>query len=293
MRGAVAAADHPGRPLPLRVLPAPLRAALGVPRLRRARRPSCACPRLPRPSATTAAARCSSKYELVACRSDAMTLARRIAPSILAADFARLGDQVAEVVDAGADRHPRRHHGRPLRPAAVDGPAGPSARCATSAAGVEFDVHLMIERARAPRRRLRQGRRAHHHRSTPRRRRTSTTPCRQIREPGCTAGVAVMPVDAAGASSRRSDVDLGAVHDRQPGLGRPEVHRRLTGQDRAACAALAATTSSSRSTAASTIAPPVRAADAGATLFVAGSARVRGRPTRRRPSASIAAAAGV
>ena len=38
-----------------------------------------------------------------------------VAPSILSADFSRLGEDVEAVLNAGAPRDPRRRHGRPLR----------------------------------------------------------------------------------------------------------------------------------------------------------------------------------
>ena len=72
-------------------------------------------------------------------------LTRRIAPSILAADFGRLREQVSEVVAAGATRHPRRRHGRPLRPAARPWARAPSSALREPAA-CQLDVHLMVER---------------------------------------------------------------------------------------------------------------------------------------------------
>ena len=56
---------------------------------------------------------------------------KRVAPSILSADFSRLGSQVEEVIAAGARRDPRRRHGRPLRPADHDRSAGRRARSRT------------------------------------------------------------------------------------------------------------------------------------------------------------------
>jgi hypothetical protein len=104
-------------------------------------------------------------------------------------------------------------------------------------AGALLDVHLMIERperqvasspAPAPT----------SSRSTPRRRRTSTTRWRR----SATAGrrrARGLPVDAGRGLSRgrrRSDRSR-ALHDRQPGLGRPAVHRGLDRQARALRAA--------------------------------------------------------
>ena len=63
-----------------------------------------------------------------------------------------------------------------------------------------------------------------------------------------------------------------AVHDRQPGLGRPAIHRALAGASCRGCARSSAIRSRSRSTAASTPHTAPRCAAAGARLFVAGSA---------------------
>ena len=51
-----------------------------------------------------------------------------IAPSILSADFARLGDEVRAVIEAGADLHPFRRDGQSLRSESDHRPAG--VRCA-------------------------------------------------------------------------------------------------------------------------------------------------------------------
>ena len=217
---------------------------------------------------------------------------RRIAPSILAADFARLGAQVAEVVDAGATRHPRRRHGRPLRAAAVDGPAGRSARCATSA--VERRARRPPDDRARPSATSPTSPRPGAHTITVH---AEATPhvnyaVQRSASWAARAGVAVCPSTPL-AIFEEVDVDLALCMTVNPGLGRPGVHPGLAGQDRAGCARCSATAPSSRSTAASTPRPPAPCADAGATLFVAGHAPSSARPIRPRPTATIAAAAGV
>jgi len=71
----------------------------------------------------------------------------RVAPSILAADFARLGEQVAEVLDAGARViHVDVMDGHFVPPITM-GPLVVSAlRERVGAAGALIEVHLMIER---------------------------------------------------------------------------------------------------------------------------------------------------
>ena len=121
LRRAVAAPDQPARPLSLRVLPAPLRAHLGVPQLRRALDDRADVldrdPQVQRVRRLDAAGRMSE-------RARELLHDVRVAPSILSADFGRLREQVSEVLAAGARRDPRGRDGRALRAADHRRPAG-------------------------------------------------------------------------------------------------------------------------------------------------------------------------
>ena len=103
LRRAVAAADEPPRPLPLRLLPAPLRADLRVPQLRRALDDRADVldgdPQVQQLRRLDAAGRMSPDS---GARPLALLEEVQVAPSILVADFGRLREQVEEVLAAGA-----------------------------------------------------------------------------------------------------------------------------------------------------------------------------------------------
>ena len=212
----------------------------------------------------------------------------RVAPSILSADFSRLGAQIEEVMDAGARVDPRRRDGRPFRPADHD-----------RAAGRRSIADLVHERRRRPRRPpddrgarasdrgLRRGRRRLDH--LPR----GGDPARQphpaaIRELGCLAGIAINPgtPGRGGLRELRGLADIVLCMTVNPGWGGQAFIEsspdKVEPPGRGSSA-----TPRSRSTAASTTSTAGPIAEAGARLFVAGSAvfgaEDPARPTRPSP----------
>jgi ribulose-phosphate 3-epimerase len=72
---------------------------------------------------------------------------RRVAPSILASDFARLGEQVAEVMDAGARViHVDVMDGHFVPPISIGALVVDALREQVHGAGGVLDVHLLVER---------------------------------------------------------------------------------------------------------------------------------------------------
>jgi ribulose-phosphate 3-epimerase len=140
----------------------------------------------------------------------------RIAPSILSADFARLGEQVREVVDAGARViHVDVMDGHFVPPLSM-GPQVVSALRELDL-GVELDVHLMVER---PERQIADFVKAGAHGITVH---AEATPhvhyaVQQIREGGCRAGVAICPATPP-AVFAELDVDLALCMTVNPGWG--------------------------------------------------------------------------
>jgi len=212
---------------------------------------------------------------------------RRIAPSILAADFGRLREQVREVVDAGAEV---------IHVDIMDGhfvptlSMGPKAVEALRDFDVLLDVHLMVER---PERHVAEFARAGastiivHVESTPH----VHYAVQAVREAGCNAGVALTPSTPVEALSEiRGDVWSVLCMTVNPGWGGqafipasldkiarlraligPDVELEVDGgidvQTAGPCA------------------------EAGASLFVAGTS-VFGNPNPRQAFHEVAAAAG-
>ena len=143
-------------------------------------------------------------------------MTRRVAPSILAADFGRLNEQVREVVDAGAQViHVDVMDGHFVPPLAM----GPQAVAALRDFDVVLDVHLMVAR---PERHVEDFASAGanniivHAEATPHVHYAIQT----IREAGCTAGVAITPSTPVEALSEiRGDLWSALCMTVDPGWG--------------------------------------------------------------------------
>jgi ribulose-phosphate 3-epimerase len=215
-----------------------------------------------------------------------------VAPSILAADFSRLGEQVGEVLAAGA---------RVIHVDVMDGhfvppiTMGPLAVGALAervhAAGALIDVHLMIER---PEGQIAEFAKAgadnitFHAEATPHLHYAVSA----IKEAGCSAGVAICPGTPVEALSELAeDLDLALCMTVNPGWGGQEFLPRSPGKiERLRAligpgAALEVDGGVDRGTAGT-------CAQAGATVFVAGSA-VFGAEDPAAAFRAIADAAGV
>jgi ribulose-phosphate 3-epimerase len=221
-----------------------------------------------------------------------MTELHGVAPSILAADFARLGDQVGEVLDAGARViHVDIMDGHFVPPLTM-GPLVVSALAdRVHDAGALIDVHMMIER---PERQIPEFAKAgadnitFHAEATPH----VHYAIGAIKEAGCTAGVAICPATPVRVLAEvAADLDLALCMTVNPGWGgqpfiaaspgKIERLRALIG----AGPALEVDGGIDTSTAGA-------CSQAGATVFVAGTA-LFGAPDPAAAYREIAAAAGV
>ena len=145
---------------------------------------------------------------------------RRVLPSILSCDFSRLGEQVAEVMDAGARIiHVDVMDGHFVPPITIGPLIAASIADQVHDAGGALDVHLMIER---PENQIEEFAKAGadaihiHDEATPHTNRTLSA----IRELGCLAGIAINPGTPASAVADLGDyADVVLCMTVNPGWG--------------------------------------------------------------------------
>ncbi|HEX8854070.1 MAG TPA: ribulose-phosphate 3-epimerase [Thermoleophilaceae bacterium] len=145
---------------------------------------------------------------------------RRVAPSILSADFSRLGDQIREVLDAGARViHFDVMDGHFVPPITIGPLVLESIAGLVHDAGAWLDVHLMVER---PERQVPDFARAGadsinvHFEATPH----VHYALKSVREQGCLAGLAINPATPAEAVTAAVDeLDILLCMTVNPGWG--------------------------------------------------------------------------
>jgi ribulose-phosphate 3-epimerase len=215
---------------------------------------------------------------------------RRVAPSILSADFSRLGSQIDEVMAAGARViHVDVMDGRFVPPITIGPLVAAAIADRVHAAGGALDAHLMIE---APERQIEEFARAgvdaisFHAEATPHANRTLAA----IRELGCLAGVAINPGTPVEALAElRGLADVALCMTVNPGWGGQAF---IEGSpDKVARLAALAEGAAIEVDGGIDAATAGRVAAAGASLLVAGSA-VFGAAEPAAAYAEIARAAG-
>ncbi len=214
----------------------------------------------------------------------------RVAPSILSADFSRLGSQVAEVMEVGARVvHVDVMDGHFVPPITIGPLIAASIADQVHDAGGAVDVHLMIE---APERHVEAFAEAgadsitFHVEATPHTNRTLSA----IRDLGCLAGVAINPGTPVGAVSELAGfADIVLCMSVNPGWGGQTFIESSPGK----VASLVSLVGDAKVEVDGGIDPSTAGpmAAAGASVFVAGSA-VFGAADPAAAYTEIAAAAG-
>ena len=143
-----------------------------------------------------------------------------VAPSILAADFARLGDQVAAVIDAGATTiHVDVMDGHFVPPISMGALVAGALRDQVHERGAILDVHLMVDRPERHIHYFAEAGADHitiHAEATPH----VHYALQAVRAAGCTAGLALCPATPVAAASEVLDeLDLLLCMTVNPGWG--------------------------------------------------------------------------